>query len=85
MLIVKLETGENGTRANQVIYPALDTVPEGWVEIPKKLEAKALGLLPWMTLRLRGGVVSGVGDDSAGRAAARPAATAGADENAEQI
>ncbi len=76
MLIVKLETEENGARANQVIYPALDTAPEGWVVIPQKLEAKALGLLPWMTLRLRGGAVTGVGDDAAARAAA-------ADENAE--
>lgn len=86
MLIVKLETEENGTRANQVIYPALDTPPEGWVGIPQKLEAKALRLLPWMTLRLRGGVVTGVGDDDVGRAAAEKlAAMAGADENAEQI
>ncbi|MCM1150041.1 MAG: hypothetical protein NC319_08190 [Butyricicoccus sp.] len=86
MLIVKLETEESGARANQVIYPALDAVPEGWAEIPKKLEARALALLPWITLRLRGGVVTGVGDDDVGRAAAaKLAAMAGADENAEQI
>lgn len=70
MLIVKLETEENGARANQLIYPALDAAPEGWVEIPKELEAQALSLLPWMTLRLRGGAVVGVADDEAGRAAA---------------
>lgn len=84
MLIVKLETEENGARSNQVIYPALDTVPEGWVEIPQKLEAKALAFLPWMTLRLRGGAVTGVGDDDVGRAAAAKLADmADADENAE--
>ncbi len=86
MLIVKLETEESGARANQVIYPALDTVPEGWAEIPPELEAKALALLPWMTLKLRGGVVTAIGDDDVGRAAAaKLAEMAGADGNDEQI
>ena len=84
MMIVKLETEANGARENQVIYPALEKVPEGWAEIPQRLEAKALGLLPWMTLKLRGGAVTGVGDDDVARAAAaKLAAAEGADGDAE--
>ncbi len=86
MLIVKLEPEENGAMANQVIYPALDAVPEGWAEIPQRLEAKALALLPWMTLSLRGGTVTDVGDDDIGRAAAaKLAEMAGAGTDAQQI
>ena len=89
MLIVKLEAEENGARANQVIYPALDAAPEGWVVIPEKLEEQALALLPWMTLKMRGGAVVGVGDDEPARAAAvKLAAMAGAGkdaDNAEEI
>lgn len=85
MLIVKLETEESGARPNQIIYPALDTLPEGWVAIPQRLEAKALALLPWMTLKLRRGAVTGVGDNDIARAvAARLAAMAGADADADK-
>ena len=38
MLIVSLETTENGARGNQVIYPALEHVPEGWAVVPPELE-----------------------------------------------
>lgn len=75
MLIVKLEPEANGALANQLISPELDSVPDGWVLIPQKLEEKALSLLPWLTLKLRGGSVTAVGDNDAARAAAAAAAS----------
>lgn len=74
MLIVNLTAAENGARNNQTIYPALETVPEGWVQIPEELEARARELLPWITLSIRDGAVVGVGDDEVSRAAALKAA-----------
>ena len=71
MLIVKLEAGENGARENQIINPALDHVPEGWIEVPPELESEAMELLPWMTLELRGGAVIGIGDDMLARSEAQ--------------
>lgn len=62
MLIVKLEAGQNATRANQVIIPALKHIPEGWAVVPPELEAEALALLPWLTLEVHDGVITGVGD-----------------------
>lgn len=75
MLIVKLEAAENGARGNQVITPALERVPEGWAAVPPELETEALELLPWITLEVRDGVITGVGDN----ARAREAALAGTD------
>lgn len=70
MLIVRLDTEDNGARANQIVYPAFDTVPEGWVQIPQALEDRALELLPWMGLEVQDGAVVGIYDDVASRAAA---------------
>lgn len=71
MLIVKLEAGETGARGNQVIYPALEEIPEGWAEVPQELEAEALEFLPWMTLEVRDGKITGIGDNAEARAAAQ--------------
>ena len=73
MLIVSLKAGANGARGNQLIYPALDSIPEGWAVVPPELEAEALEFLPWMTVEAQDGVITGIGDDAAARAAAEAA------------
>lgn len=82
MLIVRLAAEENGAIANQTIYPALDTLPEGWVQIPEELEDEARSLLPWLTLELDGGAVVAVADNAQARSAAQAqeTVTAGAAE-----
>ena len=70
MLIVKLETSQSGARGNQLIYPALEIIPEGWAVVPPELEAEALEFLPWMTVETQGGAIVGIGDDTAARARA---------------
>ena len=78
MLIVNLETAENGSRANQVIFPGLEKAPEGWGIVPAELEEIALQFLPWMTVETSDGLIVGVGDDTAARERAQEMA-AGAD------
>lgn len=80
MLIVRLEAGENGARGNQVIYPALERVPEGWAVVPPELEEEALRFLPWMTLTVVDGAITGIGDDVEARAAARALSRDGNDD-----
>lgn len=78
MLIVKLQTEENGARANQLIYPELPAVPEGWAAVPPELEAEALEFLPWMSIETQDGLIVGIGDDTQARALALERAAAGA-------
>ena len=73
MLIVSLEAGANGARGNQLIYPELDSIPAGWAVVPPEREAEAPEFLPWMTVEAQDGVITGIGDDAAARAAAEAA------------
>lgn len=83
MLIVKLEPCGNGTVANQTIYPALAEIPEGWAEVPPELTEQAMSLLPWITLDVKDGKITGVSDNAEARAAAK--AEAAAKEEAERL
>ena len=75
MLIVNLKAGANGARGNQLIYPALDSIPEGWAVVPPELEAEALEYLTLMTVEAQDRVITGIGDDAAARAPAKAAHT----------
>ena len=59
-------------------YPA-----EGWAEVPPELTEQAMSLLPWITLDVKDGKITGVSDNAEARAAAK--AEAAAKEEAERL
>lgn len=82
MLIVKLQAEENGARENQLIQPDLPAVPEGWAAVPPELTQQALELLPWLSIEVQDGLVTGIADNAHARKLAQERAAA-AEESAE--
>ncbi len=65
MLIVKLETNSNGTRANQSLDFPLTNIPEGYAAVPEALEEEAKSYLPWLELELdEDGVINAVSENT---------------------
>ena len=62
MILIKNEPQENGAYQNQTINTMLD-IPEGWSVIPEHLEKAARQYLPFITLSLDGGKITGISDN----------------------
>lgn len=57
-MIIKLEPYENGAHANQSNTPKV--IPDGWVAVPRHLEAEAMSYLPFIELTVEDGVLTAV-------------------------
>lgn len=60
MLIVAKEVNANGARAGQKYDFVPETIPDGYVAVPTKLEAAAEKYLPWLGLEFDGEKIVGV-------------------------
>ena len=67
MLFVKTTSESNGARAS-CSCPRI-VAPTGYITIPFELETHTLSLLPWVTLTIEDGVVTGVSENTAAKEA----------------